>query len=54
MLRVFTQPGVITRSMLVSLATDQAPKGEAGRLFVQDGIDLNNLEEIRIEFLSRQ
>ncbi|XP_018405837.1 PREDICTED: dynein regulatory complex subunit 3-like [Cyphomyrmex costatus] len=46
-----TEPGVITRDMLVSLAIDQGPKKEGGRLFRQDGIELAELEEIRIEFL---
>ncbi|XP_012058247.1 PREDICTED: leucine-rich repeat-containing protein 48-like [Atta cephalotes] len=50
-LREATEPGVITRSMLVSLAIDQGPKKEGGRLFIQDGIELDKLEEIRIEFL---
>ncbi|XP_018378000.1 PREDICTED: dynein regulatory complex subunit 3-like [Trachymyrmex cornetzi] len=50
-LRETTEPGVITRSMLVSLAIDQGPKKEGGRLFLQDGIELDKLEEIRIEFL---
>lgn len=47
------EPGVITRSLLVSLAIDQGPKKEAGRLFLQDGIELDKLKEIRIEFLSK-
>ncbi|XP_020297321.1 dynein regulatory complex subunit 3-like [Pseudomyrmex gracilis] len=46
------EPGVITRSLLVSLAIDQGPKKEAGRLFLQDGIELDKLKEIRIEFLN--
>ncbi|XP_018300032.1 dynein regulatory complex subunit 3 [Mycetomoellerius zeteki] len=50
-LREATEPGVITQSMLVSLAIDQGPKKEGGRLFLQDGIELDKLEEIRIEFL---
>ncbi|XP_012521335.1 dynein regulatory complex subunit 3 isoform X1 [Monomorium pharaonis] len=50
-LREAMEPGVITRSMLVSLAIDQGPKKEGGRLFLQDGIQLDKLEEIRIEFL---
>jgi len=52
-LREATEPGVITRSMLISLAIDQGPKKEGGRLFIQDGIELDKLEEIRIEFLSK-
>ncbi|CAL1687377.1 unnamed protein product [Lasius platythorax] len=51
-LREATEPGVITRSILVSLAIDQGPKKEAGRLFLKDGIELDGLKEIRIEFLN--
>ncbi|XP_029668287.1 dynein regulatory complex subunit 3-like [Formica exsecta] len=51
-LREATEPGVITRSILVSLAIDQGPKKEAGRLFHKDGIELDGLKEIRIEFLN--
>lgn len=52
-LRQAVEPGVITRSMLISLAIDQGPKNEAGRLFLQDGIELDKMQEIRIEFLSK-
>lgn len=52
-LREATEPGVITRSILVSLAIDQGPKKEAGKLFLKDGIELDGLKEIRIEFLSK-
>ncbi|KYN34092.1 Leucine-rich repeat-containing protein 48 [Trachymyrmex septentrionalis] len=45
------EPGVITHSMLISLVIDQGPKKEGGRLFLHDGIELDKLEEIRIEFL---
>ncbi|XP_011171581.1 dynein regulatory complex subunit 3 isoform X2 [Solenopsis invicta] len=51
LLREAIDPGVITRSMLVSLAIDQGPKKEGSRLFLQDGIELDKLKEIRIEFL---
>ncbi|XP_024885360.1 dynein regulatory complex subunit 3-like [Temnothorax curvispinosus] len=50
-LREATEPGVITRSLLLSLAIEQGPKKEGGRLFLQDGIELDKLQEIRIEFL---
>ncbi|XP_011699185.1 PREDICTED: leucine-rich repeat-containing protein 48-like isoform X2 [Wasmannia auropunctata] len=50
-LREATEPGVITQNMLVSLTIDQGPKKEGGRLFLQDGIELDKLKEIRIEFL---
>ncbi|KAL6256144.1 hypothetical protein P5V15_012264 [Pogonomyrmex californicus] len=46
-----TEPRVITQSLLISLAINQGPKKEGGRLFLQDGIELDKLEEIRIEFL---
>lgn len=46
-------PGVITRDLLVSLVIDQGPKKEAGRLFLQDGIELDRVKEIRIQFLSK-
>lgn len=46
------EPGVIDQKMLVALIIDQGPKNEAGRLFVEDGINLDEVTEIRIEFLS--
>ncbi|XP_029177733.1 dynein regulatory complex subunit 3-like isoform X2 [Nylanderia fulva] len=51
-LREATEPGVITQSILISLAIDQGPRKEAGKLFLEDGIELNALKEIRIEFLN--
>ncbi|XP_025263880.1 dynein regulatory complex subunit 3 isoform X2 [Camponotus floridanus] len=51
-LREATEPGVITQNILVSLAIDQGPRREAGRLFLEDGIELDGLKEIRIEFLN--
>ncbi|XP_012223445.2 dynein regulatory complex subunit 3-like [Linepithema humile] len=47
-----TEPGVINRDMLVSLVIDQGPKKEAGKLFIQDGIELDKVKEIRIQFLN--
>lgn len=47
------EPGVIAQNILISLAIDQGPKKEAGRLFLQHGIELDKLKEIRIEFLSK-
>lgn len=46
------EPGVIDRDMLVRLVIEQGAKGEAGKLFLEDGIRLDEVEEIRIEFLS--
>lgn len=51
-LQEFVQPRVINQDMLMNLVIDQGPKGEAGKLFYEDGIKLNEVKEIRIEFLS--
>lgn len=45
-------PGVINYNSLVNLIIEQAPKGERGRLFRQDGVKLDEVTEIRIEFSS--
>lgn len=47
------EPGVIDQKMLLALIIDQGPKNEAGRLFIEDGINLEEVKEIRIEFLSK-
>ncbi|XP_015116477.1 dynein regulatory complex subunit 3 [Diachasma alloeum] len=44
--------GIITYKMLEDLAIQQAPKGEAGRLFREDGVKLEEVKELRIEFLN--
>ncbi|XP_076635500.1 dynein regulatory complex subunit 3 isoform X2 [Colletes latitarsis] len=51
-LQEFVQPRTINQNMLVNLVIDQGPKGEAGKLFLEDGIDLNETKGIRIEFLN--
>lgn len=51
-LQEFVQPRVINQDMLLSLVIEQGPKGIAGKLFYEDGIELNEIKEIRIEFLS--
>lgn len=51
-LQEFVQPRVINQEMLINLVIDQGPKGEAGKLFFEDGIELDKTKEIRIEFLS--
>lgn len=50
---VTPEAGVITQDTLISLSIDQGPKKEAGRLFLEDGIELDKLKEIRIQFLSK-
>ncbi|XP_076683155.1 dynein regulatory complex subunit 3 [Andrena cerasifolii] len=51
-LQEFVQPRVINQEMLINLIIDQGPKGEAGKLFFEDGIELDKMKEIRIEFLN--
>lgn len=46
-------PDVINYNTLVNLIIEQAPKGERGRLFREDGIKLDQVTEIRIEFSSK-
>ncbi|XP_076383477.1 dynein regulatory complex subunit 3 isoform X2 [Megalopta genalis] len=49
-LQEFVQPRVINQNMLIKLIVEQGPKGEAGKLFFNDGINLKETKEIRIEF----
>ena len=51
-MEINTEPGIINRKMLESLVFEQGPKGEARALFLHDGIKLDKVYEIRIEFLS--
>ncbi|XP_011304217.1 leucine-rich repeat-containing protein 48-like [Fopius arisanus] len=44
--------GIINYKLLEELAIQQAPKGEAGRLFREDGVKLEEVKELRIEFLN--
>lgn len=48
------EPAVINRQLLEKLAIEQGPKGdkETSKLFVQDGINLTEIRQISIEFLS--
>lgn len=48
-----TVPGIIDRNLLLSLVIEQGSKGEAKRLLLKDGIKLEEISEIRIEFLSK-
>ncbi|KAG7202439.1 hypothetical protein KM043_018743 [Ampulex compressa] len=51
-LKKFAAPAVINQDLILALIKDQGPKGEAGKLFVEDGIKLEEIEEIRIEFIN--
>ena len=49
-----SDPGVIHQDLLIDLVINQGPHGQAGKLFKEDGIKLDEVKEIRIEFLSKQ
>ncbi|XP_035743432.1 dynein regulatory complex subunit 3-like isoform X3 [Vespa mandarinia] len=46
------EPGVINEELLINLLIDQGPKGDAGKYFLEDGIKLDVITEIRIEFFN--
>lgn len=46
------EPGVINEELLINLSIDQGPKDDAGTYFLEDGIKLDVITEIRIEFFS--
>ncbi|KAF7395770.1 hypothetical protein HZH68_009820 [Vespula germanica] len=46
------EPGVINEELLINLSIDQGPEGDAGKYFLEDGIKLDIITEIRIEFLN--
>ncbi|KAF7393286.1 hypothetical protein HZH66_009119 [Vespula vulgaris] len=46
------EPGVINEELLINLSIDQGPEGDAGKYFLEDGIKLDVITEIRIEFLN--
>lgn len=46
------QPTVIDNEMLNRVLDAQKPKGEAGRLFVEEGIEFSEVEVLRLEFMS--
>lgn len=47
------QPNVIDNELLARVLNEQAPKGEAGKLKIEEGINFPTVVEIRIEFLSK-
>ncbi|CAK9803696.1 Dynein regulatory complex subunit 3 [Anthophora plagiata] len=51
-LQEFVQARVINQEMLINLIIEQGPKGVAGKLFYEDGINLDETKEIRIEFFN--
>lgn len=46
------EPKVIDNQMLANCIEEQGPTGEAGRLAREEGVPLDEIEQLRLEFLS--
>ena len=46
------EPAVIDDDMLQKAVEEQGPKGEAGRIAKTEGIDLDEVEALRLDFKS--
>nr|CAD7437499.1 unnamed protein product [Timema bartmani] len=46
------EPGVIDNAMILKAMDEQGPKGEAGRLAKEEGRSMEEVENIRLEFLN--
>lgn len=47
------EPGVIDNELLEKCIKQQFPPGEAGRLALEEGIPLHEIEHLRLEHLSK-
>lgn len=47
------EPSVIDEQMLKNAVEEQGPKGEAGRIAKQEGIDFADVISLRLDFKSR-
>ena len=47
------EPSVIDEQMLKDAVEEQGPKGEAGRIAKQEGIDFGDVLSLRLDFKSR-
>lgn len=47
------EPSVIDEQMLKNAVEEQGPKGEAGRIAKQEGIDFGDVLSLRLDFKSR-
>ena len=47
------EPSVIDEQMLKDAVEEQGPKGEAGRIAKQEGIDFEDVLSLRLDFKSR-
>lgn len=48
------EPGVINNELLEKCIKQQFPPGEAGRLALEEGIPLTEIEHLRLEHLSNE
>lgn len=48
------EPGVINNDLLEQCIKQQFPPGEAGRLALEEGIPLQEIEHLRLEHLSNK
>lgn len=46
------EPGVIDESLLHSLIIEQGPEGEVGKIIEKEGIEFDEVFELRIDFKS--
>ncbi|KAK7867518.1 hypothetical protein R5R35_009418 [Gryllus longicercus] len=46
------EPGVINADMIIKSVLENCPKGELGRLIAEEGIVLEEVKELRLEFLN--
>ena len=47
------EPNVISEDLLRECVIDQGPQGEAGRLAKLEGINFDEVEELRLDFKSK-
>lgn len=47
------QPGVIDMKIIQEAVKEQGPKGEARNLIEEEGYDLKEISNLRLEFLSK-
>ena len=47
------EPSVIDEQMLKDAVEEQGPKGEAGRIAKQEGIDFGDVHSLRLDFKSK-
>lgn len=48
------EPGVINNELLEKCIRQQFPPGEAGRLAQEEGVPLEEIEQLRLEHLSKK